>query len=101
MVTAWAILLASYSSKSNVSIFATKESIRGRSLSIEIQWWMRVADLTRHIEDQLTGILSGSLTGTNRNLYNEATKYDQSLLIAVIKHDSVASDIASQEDVLF
>jgi hypothetical protein len=91
LVTAWAILLASYSNESTFSISSTKESTQGRSLSFVVEWWMRVADLTRHIEDQLGDILPGPLT---------EAKDAQRIFVTVAQHESVNSDATRDDSLL-
>jgi hypothetical protein len=91
LVTAWAILLASYENESTFSIFSTKESTHGKSLRLVVEWWMRVADLTRHIEDQLGDILPGPLT---------EAKDIQRIFVTVAQHESVNSDTTRNDNLL-
>jgi hypothetical protein len=77
MVTAWAILLASYACKSNVSISAVKELVPERSFNSAINWCMGVTDLIRHIQDQLGNISSGALQKREASSCKGETKRDQ------------------------
>jgi hypothetical protein len=91
LVTAWAILLASYANESTFSIVATKESTHVRSLSLVVEWWMRVADLTRHIEDQLGDILPGPST---------EAKGVQYMFVTAAQHEIARSDASRDDDLL-
>jgi non-ribosomal peptide synthetase component F len=82
LVTAWAILLASYANESDLSIIATKELKNGISRNVVAEWWMRVADLTRHIEGQLGDILPDPST---------ESEHVQHIFVAIAQQESVVS----------
>jgi hypothetical protein len=100
MVTAWAMLLASYTSEGNVNIVTVKESGIDRILNLAIQWWMPVAQFTRYVEDQLVNVLSEPSIEATGSPHKEIIERSMGLLISIRQHTIGESRIARDENVL-
>jgi hypothetical protein len=100
MVTAWAILLASYTSEDNVNIIAVRESGIDRTLNLTIQWWMQVAEFTRYVEDQLVNVLSKPSFEAKGGPCKEIIECSMGLLISMKQHTTGHSEIGRNRNVL-